>query len=206
MKTILWDFDGVILDSMPIRDYGFEQIFDKYPKSLVEKFIRYHRINGGLSRFHKIKYFYNEFLKQNISEKDILEYAENFTYIMKQELTNKKYLIRDSVIFIKENHHKYNFHIVSGSEHNELNFLCKKLGLFEYFSSINGSPTPKIELVRNIIESKRYHQNDVILIGDSINDYEASIANNICFYGYNNTELITSSVVYIENFREFKFE
>ena len=26
-KTVLWDFDGVILDSMKVRDWGFEQIF-----------------------------------------------------------------------------------------------------------------------------------------------------------------------------------
>jgi beta-phosphoglucomutase-like phosphatase (HAD superfamily) len=28
-KTIFWDFDGVILDSMPIRDYGFSKIFEE---------------------------------------------------------------------------------------------------------------------------------------------------------------------------------
>ena len=27
IKTIFWDFDGVILDSMPIRDYGFRKIW-----------------------------------------------------------------------------------------------------------------------------------------------------------------------------------
>ena len=27
IKTIFWDFDGVILDSMPIRDFGFAKTF-----------------------------------------------------------------------------------------------------------------------------------------------------------------------------------
>ena len=26
IKNILWDFDGVILDSMPVREYGFRKI------------------------------------------------------------------------------------------------------------------------------------------------------------------------------------
>ena len=30
IKTIFWDFDGVILDSMPIRDYGFAKIFEDF--------------------------------------------------------------------------------------------------------------------------------------------------------------------------------
>ena len=32
IKTIIFDFDGVILDSSKVRDYGFRKIFEKYPK------------------------------------------------------------------------------------------------------------------------------------------------------------------------------
>ena len=200
IKNILWDFDGVILDSMPIRDYGFRKIFEKYPVELVEEFISYHRINGGLSRFHKIKYFYNHLLNKEISEKQIQDYAEQFTIIMKEQLTNKKYLIKDSVDFIKSNHKNYNFHVVSGSEHHELNYLCEKLDLAEYFLSINGSPTPKNDLVKNLLEKEQYTKEDTILIGDSINDYEAANVNGIGFYGFNNDELRELSNMYLESF------
>ncbi|MGH2278576.1 hypothetical protein ACRCD7_05475 [Aliarcobacter sp. ERUVET-7] len=37
IKTIFWDFDGVILDSMPIRDFGFAKIFEEFDKELVYK-------------------------------------------------------------------------------------------------------------------------------------------------------------------------
>ena len=33
-KTILWDFDGVILDSMEVRDFGFREIFKNSKKSM----------------------------------------------------------------------------------------------------------------------------------------------------------------------------
>ena len=199
IKNILWDFDGVILDSMPIRDYGFRKIFESYSVELVEEFIKYHRLNGGLSRFHKIKYFYNALLNKEISEKQIQYYAEQFTIIMKEQLTNKKYLIPDSVDFIKVNHRNYNFHIVSGSEHYELNYLCEKLDLAEYFLSINGSPTPKNDLVKNLLEQEQYEKAETILIGDSINDYEAAKVNCIGFYGFNNITL--SNYHYIFNFK-----
>jgi len=189
IKNILWDFDGVILDSMPIRDYGFRKIFENHTASIVDKFLIYHRLNGGLSRFHKIKYFYNELLQKDISEDKIQEYADKFTAIMKEQLINPKFLITESVEFIKDNHKNYNFHIVSGSEHHELNFLCQKLGLSEYFLSINGSPTPKSDLVKNLLEKEQYKKEETILIGDSINDYEAAKVNNVVFYGYNNIEL-----------------
>lgn len=200
IKNILWDFDGVILDSLAVRDYGFREIFKDFDKVLVEKLIEYHSINGGLSRFHKIRYFFNEILGQEISDEEIKIYADEFSLIMREELVKSKYLILDSVNFIKENYKKYNFHIVSGSEHNELNFLCQKLQINQYFHSVNGSPTPKIELVKNLLLKENYKNSETILIGDSINDYEAARLNQIDFYGYRNPQLEDVSKKYIEKF------
>ena len=199
IKNILWDFDGVIIDSLAIRDYGFREIFKEFDKQSVDKLIQYHNYNGGLSRFHKIEYFFNEILKQNITQDEILQYANKFTTIMRQSLSDKKYLINDTVNFIKNNYKNYNFHIVSGSEHNELNFLCQKLDLSQYFISINGSPTPKNQLIKNLLESYNYNINQTILIGDSINDYEAASVNKIDFYGFNNENLRDKSKIYIED-------
>lgn len=188
-KVVLWDFDGVILDSMAVRDWGFREIFKGFDKEQVEDLIVYHRANGGLSRYVKIRYFYEEILSKEITEAEVLKYAERFSILMKQELTNPKNLILDAVNFIKENHKNFNFHIVSGSDQNELRFLCKELGLCSYFLSIHGSPTPKKELVANVLKDYAYSHKNCCLIGDSINDYEAAEANNIFFYGYNNKRL-----------------
>jgi len=110
MKTILWDFDGVILDSMKVRDKGFEMIFKDFEKNKVEQLLEYHRINGGLSRYVKIKYFYNEILGKEISNERVLEYAEKFSEVMRERLIDPKNLIQESVAFIKENYKQYNFH------------------------------------------------------------------------------------------------
>lgn len=37
IKNILFDFDGVILDSMPIRSYGFREILKDYDGNLVNR-------------------------------------------------------------------------------------------------------------------------------------------------------------------------
>lgn len=206
IKNIIFDFDGVILDSMPIRDYGFREILKEYPKEIVEKLIQFHQINAGLSRFYKIKYFYNEMLKKEITEEKIKEYANKFSEIMKKELINKKYLIKDSVNFIEKNYLKYNMHVASGSEEKELQYLCKELGLEEYFKSIHGSPVHKNELIKLIIEKNRYSKEETIMIGDSINDYEAAKVNEINFYGYNNKELSKVSYKYINTFESISFK
>lgn len=189
IKVIFFDFDGVILDSMPIRDYGFRKILEKYPFDIVEDFIRFHQENAGLSRFYKIKYFYSKYLNKDISEEKIQEYATKFSEIMRSELPNEKYLISETVSFIRNNYKKMTFHIVSGSEQNELRFLCEKLGLSKYFKSIEGSPTHKNDLVKNILNKEKYLVEESILIGDSINDFNAASVNGIKFYGFNNPKL-----------------
>ena len=204
IKVVFWDFDGVILDSMPVRDIGFRKIFEQYPNDLVEQLIIYHRSNGGLSRFHKIKYFYNQILNKEISEDKIQQYADQFTLIMKEELTKKEYLVDQTIDFIKQNYQNAIFHIVSGSEQTELRYLCEQHGLSQYFKSIEGSPTPKNDLVKNILQREQYDPKTAILIGDSMNDHEAATINGIKFYGFNNSELIKFD--YIDSFNNIKIK
>lgn len=199
-KVIIFDFDGVILDSMKVRDKGFYEIFKEHPIELVEELMKYHRINGGLSRFHKIRYFYENLLKKKITEEEVQKYANKFSVIMLDELTNESLLILDSVNFIKDNYKNHIFYVASGSEEKELNKICEKLGLAEYFSGIYGSPKEKKLIVKDIIESHNYNNKEVALIGDSINDYDAAVYNNIDFYGYNNKKLIDKSKTYIHKF------
>ena len=203
IKTILWDFDGVILDSMAVWDWGFQEIFKKFSKDQVKALLDFHRENGGLSRYVKIRYFYETILNESITEEKVLEYAENFSVLMKKELTNRDNLILDAVAFIKANYEKYNFHIVSGSDQTELRFLCKALGLDSYFISIHGSPTPKKQLVKTLLDNHKYNKEYTCLIGDSMNDFEAANVNDIAFYGYNNVSLKEIGNGYFNSFTEF---
>ncbi len=119
---------------------------------------------------------------------------------MLQNLLDSKLLIEDSLKFIKENYLKYKMHIVSGSDGNELRHICETLGLSQYFISIHGSPTPKKELVKNVLIENKYVKEQTCLIGDSFNDLEAAAFNDIVFYGYNNEFLLSRSKKYIHTF------
>ena len=199
-KTILWDFDGVILDSMPVRELGFRTVLKNYPHNQIEELIKFHQENGGWSRFVKIRYFFEKIRKEEVSTDFIQSLCNEFSSVMKSKLTSKELLISDSLDFIKRNHLTFQMHIVSGSEHGELNFLCKELGINSFFLSINGSPTSKIQHVSNLIEENSYDCREVILIGDSRNDWEAATANGIHFAGFNNIEIENLGEFYIYRF------
>ncbi len=199
-KVILWDFDGVILDSMHVREKGFRQVLADYPQEQVEKLLEYHNKNGGLSRYVKFRYFLEEVLQEEPQEEIVAGMAGEFSAIMRKELTTKDNLNPEVLNFIEAENTNFQMHIVSGSDGDELRFLTSQLGISKYFKSIEGSPTPKISLVRDILQKNNYDREEVCLIGDSINDYEAAHENHIDFFGYNNPLLKEKGLDYIESF------
>lgn len=201
-KVILWDFDGVLMDSNSVRDMGFETVLANYPKKQVQALMTYHKANGGLSRYVKFRYFFEEIRNEEVLDEQIQELAKNFSIIMQKQLFDKSLLIQDSIQFVKDNFTKFKMHIVSGSDGVELNILCKYLNIYKYFKTINGSPTTKNELVKQLLTSFNYELNECVLIGDSINDMEAASVNNISFAAYNNSSLFLPENININQFHE----
>ncbi|MFY7899531.1 MAG: HAD family hydrolase [Chitinophagaceae bacterium] len=198
-KVIFWDFDGVIMDSMPIRNKGFELVLSEYPKNEVDALMSYHKANGGLSRYAKFRYFFEVIKNESVTDEKIAVLANSFSEIMLQHLINPALLIADSVAYIQKNYIAQQMHIVSASDGVELNKICGGVYIQQYFKTIQGSPTPKKQLVNSIIQQFNYSLEDIVLIGDSANDYEASSVNKIDFLGYNNPSL-AALAPYIEAF------
>jgi phosphoglycolate phosphatase-like HAD superfamily hydrolase len=199
IKNIIFDFDGVILDSIPIKTEAFIEIFKEYNKGLVDKLIEYHIENGGISRYEKIRYFFNELVKLPVDENIITHLADQYSNLTKKKLSDKKYLINDTISFVHNNYQKYNMHIASGADESDLHYICNSLNISKYFISINGSPTEKKVIVENILNTYNYEKDETVLIGDSKNDLEAAKRNNIEFYGYNN-QLLDKKSKYIVSF------
>jgi HAD superfamily hydrolase (TIGR01549 family) len=206
IKTIFWDFDGVLLNSNEIRDKGFLEVLKDFPKEQVNQLMQFHQKNGGLSRYVKFRYFFEEIRGEEITEQEVKQWGQKFSKIMMQSLMNKSLLIEEAINFIKENYQKYNMHIASGSDGNELRAICKGVEIDNYFKSIEGSPTPKIELLANRLQMEKCNPKECILIGDSINDFEAAKKNHIKFFGFNNPELRKNYGSYLNNFNDISFK
>jgi phosphoglycolate phosphatase-like HAD superfamily hydrolase len=189
IKVIFWDFDGVILESNSVREKGFREVLKNYPSQQVEELLSYHRENGGLSRYVKFRHFFKEIRKENYREEQITQLAYEFSQIMRELLIQKENLITETVDFIKNNFTQFQMHIVSGSDQEELRYLCKKLEIDTFFKGIYGSPIHKNDLVKNLLDTFKYNPLSCVLIGDSINDSEAAEINKISFKAYNNNAL-----------------
>lgn len=203
VKNIIFDFDGVILDSMEVKTLAFKRLFKDFPEEKVATLLEYHLRNGGMSRYEKIRYFFHSILGKPVDESVILEFAQRYSDLTRCELANPAYLIEEVVSFVRNNFGSYNMHVASGADERDLKYICDRLGLTSFFISIHGSPRSKEEIVRYIINTFGYRVSETILVGDSINDYYAALANGIAFVGYNNESLKDlDRTRYVANFEE----
>ena len=189
IKTIIWDFDGVLMNSNQVRDSGFSLVLKDFPEDEVNKLLDFHRENGGLSRYVKFRYFFENIRNQTISDDEVNDWAARFSTIMLDNLINPDLLIRETIQFIEANQNKYTHHIASGSDQTELRKICEGTNIASFFKSIHGSPTPKKQIVSDLMQERDYDPSETILIGDSINDYDAAHVNGLHFMAYNNLVL-----------------
>lgn len=82
-KHIILDFDGVLVESNEVRLEGFGSLFKDYPDCQVEELVRFARLNAGLSRYEKIRCFFEKIRNESISERKVKTLAEQYSALVK---------------------------------------------------------------------------------------------------------------------------
>ena len=184
-QGIIFDFDGVILDSVNVKTEAFAEIYKNYGEEVVAKVKQYHLLHGGVSRFEKFKYFHNVILGIEIDENEINNLAKQFN-----ELVFEKVIASPFIFGAKEYIQKvFNSHalfICTGTPENEMLEILTSLNLISYFKAVYGSPTKKKVILDNLMDRFKLNATSLVYFGDAMTDYEAATAKNIDFIGVNN--------------------
>lgn len=181
-QAILFDFDGVLAESMNVKTEAFEQLFKPYGDEVTKKVIKHHIENGGISRYKKIKYYYSHFLNKEISDYKLEEIAKKFSDIVVNKVIVSEWVggVKD---FLEKYYNKIDLYIVSGTPQKEMELIIKKRNMEKYFKGIYGSPDTKPVITKRIIKQNKYNKKNVIYIGDCLSDYNDSIEADIPFLG-----------------------
>jgi HAD superfamily hydrolase (TIGR01549 family) len=170
IKAIIFDFDGVIVESMDIKTKAFEYIFGNQPKNIIEQIVKLHLDNGGMSRFEKFRIIYKDFLKKNLSESEEKRLGREFNKFVYEEMMECSFVI-GAKEFLEDNYKKYLLFVVSGTPNEEINKLVDDRGLRKYFKGVWGTPGSKGFFSKMIIKNFNLKKHEAVFVGDAPNDY-----------------------------------
>tara|TARA_B100000686_G_scaffold330661_1_gene393216 strand:+ start:912 stop:1553 length:642 start_codon:yes stop_codon:yes gene_type:complete len=182
-QSIIFDFDGVIVESVDIKTNAFADLYQSYGDSIVKEVVRYHKLNGGLSRYKKFHYFQQNLLKRSpLTQSEEENLDETFSKLVVNAVINS-----DSVAgadqFIQIESSKIPLFIASGTPETELNTIVTHRGLKSYFTGVHGSPKSKETIISEILSAHDLTPKRVLMIGDALIDYQSAKANNLSFLG-----------------------
>lgn len=182
-KYFVFDFDGVVLESVRIKTDAFAALYAEFGSDVVAKVVAHHELNGGVSRFEKFKHYHLEFLGLRLSV-DELEHLNNVF----SKLVLKKILAANVVngvfTFIDEIIGKGKVcGINSATPEDELRLIVEQRNFTKYFESVLGSPCTKLENLHKIKAQFNCEYSDMIFFGDATSDFDAALMAGIEFVG-----------------------
>lgn len=180
IKNIFFDFDGVILDSVDCKTRAFEDMYMQYGQEIANQVKKYHLENGGVSRFEKFRYWHKKHLGIEITNEQLNNLSEDFSSRVVDQVV-KSGEIKGSLGFIKKNHQKYRFWIITGTPTTEMNQVADKIGITPYFIGIYGSPEKKKHWVDHLLKKHQLHPNETLFLGDATTDFEAAQCGKLHF-------------------------
>ena len=179
IKNIIFDFDGVILNSVKLKDKAFLQTLVTYSKDIKKKFMNFHLNNLGVSRYQKYRFLCHDLLK--LKKTKILEkkLADDYSKKVSAQIKKAKF-IKGIKKFIKKNKEK-NLFISSGTPEKELNKICFQRKISKYFIKILGSPKTKYHHMKYLKDKYNVNKKNTVFFGDSITDFNAAKKYNLAF-------------------------
>lgn len=179
----VFDFDGVIKDSVHVKTQAFEQIYRSYGSEVVEKVKTYHLENGGLSRYKKFEYYEKVLLKKKITNDEVNSLSNQFSDIVKNKVINSSPI--PGVINFLDILKKNNILTVvnSATPLSELKEIIKQCNYEKYFQKIYGSPETKTNNLFSVMRDFDIQSKDIVFFGDAKNDLIAASETNISFIG-----------------------
>ncbi|HEY0562838.1 MAG TPA: HAD family hydrolase [Methylophilus sp.] len=179
-KTIVFDCDGVVLDSNVVKTEAYFRTAinlgatDAQAQALVD----YHVKLGGISRYHKFEWYLKEVLHQPVTDAAIQALLDEFSKELKIGLAECP--IAEGLEELRALTKSANWLILSGGDQQEIRDLFAKrllpsgqvlASLFD--GGLFGSPDNKDTVLAREIASANI-QFPALFIGDSKYDYEAA--------------------------------
>ena len=172
--TLIFDCDGVILNSNKVKTKAFYQVTSPYGENAAQAMLSYHVSNGGVSRYKKFAYFLEEIAPRYVKNSmlDFNSLLQAYASHVRDGLLNCE--IAHGLEGLRNQMPNAQWLIVSGGDQAELRDIFSQRGIAKWFNGgIFGSPRNKDEILANEIDRGGIKY-PALFFGDSKYDYHAA--------------------------------
>lgn len=171
--AILFDFDGVIVQSVDIKAEAFATIYRNENPEIIPAIIEYQHAHGGVSRREKFRYFEREFFGRDPTPEAIEALSRRFTSIVHEAVIECPF-VAGALEALEALHAHVPLYLVSGTPQDELISIVEARRLDRFFEGIRGAPATKLQAFRDILAANGFGPGRTLAIGDSPTEFEAA--------------------------------
>jgi phosphoglycolate phosphatase-like HAD superfamily hydrolase len=183
IQLIIFDFDGVIVESNDIKDRVFKKIFSRFPEH-ADDFWQFHKTYISIPRVAKFEY-----VLEKMGRKDDTDFKQALLTEFSDltlELMRSVSFVKGAKEFLKAINGKMPVYLASVTPIADLDIIVTHLQIRSLFTDVYGCPPwNKPDAIRDILQRENQSPDQTVLIGDSYGDQRAAKETGIHFIGRN---------------------
>ena len=184
IRTLILDFDGVLVESKEEKTAAFKELFSFYPE-YEQQMLDYHYQFFSTSRMEKFRFFVFELMKRPGDSDRVTLMAEKFSnLVMKRVVSCPE--VPGAKEFLKEFSQQFPCYVSSATPQEELRDIIRCREFEPYFKDIYGDPPiRKKRAIQTILERENVSPEESLFIGDAMSDFLVAREMGVKFIGRN---------------------
>ena len=182
-RALFLDFDGVIKESLDVKTRAFGEILAPWGEAAMARAREHHVANGGMSRYKKIPLYLREYCGVEPTDDLVARLLDEFADKVIDEVVASPFVPGVLDLIRGAQTAALPLAIVSGTPQGEMDLIVARCGLDGVFARVYGSPRDKHELLALACLELAVAPEDILFVGDSINDWQPAQDLGIPFVG-----------------------
>jgi phosphoglycolate phosphatase-like HAD superfamily hydrolase len=180
--AIVFDFDGVLVESVDVKTRAFAALYDPHGTDVVEQVVAWHLAHGGVSRYEKFRHFHRAFLGRTLAPAEETELGERFSALVEEAVIVADW-VPGAREFLEGWRARAPLFVASGTPEEELVRIIERRGMGHFFAGVAGAPRKKGAILRDFLERSGVSPDRMLMVGDAMTDYDGSTEAGVPFLG-----------------------